>query len=253
MKVTVCQLSDPFAEFESVWSELAAQSRESDLVVLPEMPFHPWVAWTDRYDPETWKASVAAHDLWVERAGELGAAAVAGSRPIITPKGNRHNRAFIWEQGTVTDGHDKYYLPEEPGFWEATWYSRGVGSFDAMDLGAYKAGFLLCTEMWFTDRAREYAVQGVQVLLTPRVTELGWVDKWVAGGRAAAVMSGAFSLSSNRSGSNNGVDFGGVGWVIDPDGVVLATTSDSEPIVTVEIDVTRADAAKLTYPRYVEE
>jgi N-carbamoylputrescine amidase len=253
MKVTVCQLPDPSSHFESVWSELAAQSQGSDLVVLPEMPFHPWVAWTDQYDQGSWNASVEAHDVWVERAGELGAAVVAGSRPINTDTGIGHNRAFIWEQGTVADGHDKYYLPEEPGFWEATWYARGDGTFDAMDLGDYKAGFLLCTEIWFTDHAREYARQGVQLLLSPRVTELPWVDKWIAGGRAAAVMSGAFSLSSNRAGSNNGVDFGGVGWVIDPDGVVLATTSDSEPIVTVEIDLTHADAAKLTYPRYVRE
>ncbi len=253
MKVTVCQLPDPPEDFQAAWKELASQSKGSDLVVLPEMPFHPWVAWTDRYDPAEWDQSIASHDLWIERLSELGADAVAGSRPVRTATGAGHNRAFIWEQGSVSNGHDKYYLPEEPGFWEATWYSRGDGTFDAMDLGEQKTGFLMCTEMWFTDRAREYARQGVQLLLTPRVTELPWVDKWLSGGRAAAVMSGAFSLSSNRFGSNNGVDFGGLGWVIDPDGEVLGTTSEYEPVLTVDIDLTHADGAKLTYPRYVAE
>lgn len=253
MKATVCQLPDPSDQFEAAWTDLVRQSQGSDLVVLPEMPFHPWVAWTNQYDPAVWDAAVFAHDTWIEMLGELGAAGVAGSRPIRTETGIGHNRAFVWDGGSLHNGHDKYYLPEEPGFWEATWYSRGDGSFDAMELGPHRIGFLLCTEMWFTERARGYARQGVQLLLTPRVTELSSVDKWLAGGRAAAVMSGAFSLSSNRTGSNNGVDFGGVGWVIDPDGEVLATTSESEPIVTVDIDLTDADAAKLTYPRYVRE
>jgi N-carbamoylputrescine amidase len=66
-------------------------------------------------------------------------------------------------------------------------------------------------------------------------------------------MSGAFSLSSNRSGSNNAVDFGGRGWVIDPNGNVLATTDDKNPVVTLGIDPAGADGAKETYPRYVEE
>ena len=69
------------------------------------------------------------------------------------------------------------------------------------------------------------------------MTESQSVDKWLAGGRAAAVMGGAFSLSSNRAGSNHGLTYGGLGWVIGPDGQVLATTSDSEPFVTVEIDL----------------
>lgn len=253
MKVTVCQLPDPPSGFDEAWTALARESQGSDLVVLPELALHPWVAWTDERDDSEWDKAVAAHDSWVQRFGELGAAYVAGSVPVRTDSGVGHNRAFVWGDGGLVAAHDKYYLPEEPGFWEASWYSRGDGSFEAMGVGDLRAGFLLCTEMWFTDRAREYARQGVQLLLTPRVTEAAHVDKWVAGGRASAVMSGAFSLSSNREGSANGVDFGGVGWVIDPDGGMIATTSRDTPVVTVEIDPDLANRAKLTYPRYIPE
>lgn len=253
MRVTVCHLPDPPRRFEEAWSELCRRASGSDLVVLPEMPFHPWVAWTDQFEPAEWDAAVASHIAWMERLGELEASAVVGSRAFTTESGTGHNRAFIWDRGAVVDGHDKYYLPEEPGFWEATWYSRGDGTFSAVDFDNARAGFLLCTEMWFTERAREYARQGIQLLLTPRVTERSTSDKWLAGGRVAAVMSGAFSLSSNRTGSNHGVDFGAGGWVIDPDGEVLATTSELEPAVTVDIDLEEADAAKMTYPRYVRE
>lgn len=253
MKVTVCQLPDPPTGFEEAWLDLCRETTGSDLVVLPELALHPWVAWTDQKDDSEWDESIAAHTRWVSRFNELGSRYVVGSIPVRDPSGVAHNRAFVWGGGQLVEGHDKYYLPEEPGFWEATWYSRGDGRFDAMDLGELKAGFLLCTEMWFTDRAREYGRQGVQMILTPRVTEAGHVDKWIAGGRASAVMSGAFSLSSNRDGSSHGVDFAGTGWVIDPDGAVMATTSRDNPFVTVEIDPALADAAKLTYPRYVPE
>ena len=253
MKVTICQLPDRPDDFERAWAALCSHASGSDVVVLPELPFHPWIAWTKDYDAGTWNDAVASHEKWISRLSELGAGSVAGSSPVNAVQGARHNRAFVWEAGTAEFGHDKYYLPEEPGFWEASWYQRGDGMFEAMKLAGHDVGFLLCTEIWFTDRARQYARQGIRLLLTPRVTEATTADKWIAGGRAAAVMSGAFSISSNRSGSNNGVDFGGVGWVIDPDGSVLATTSQEEPFVTVEIDPTEADRAKETYPRYVPE
>jgi N-carbamoylputrescine amidase len=59
-------------------------------------------------------------------------------------------------------------------------------------------------------------------------------------------------LSSNRSGlSKDGeIRFGGNGWIIDPDGKVLGVTSSKEPFLTIDIPLTAAEEAKLTYPRY---
>jgi N-carbamoylputrescine amidase len=106
--------------------------------------------------------------------------------------------------------------------------------------------------LWFLHRARRYGRQGIQVLLCPRATPSGTVDKWLAGGRVAAVVSGAYCLSSNLSGKAPFGAWGGMGWVIEPeDGTVIATTTPDHPFVTVEIDPTRADTAKSTYPRYV--
>jgi N-carbamoylputrescine amidase len=66
-------------------------------------------------------------------------------------------------------------------------------------------------------------------------------------------MAGAYCLSSNHSGSADGVVFGGGGWMIGPDGDVLGVTTDDEPFITLEIDLGAAEAAKLTYPRDVKE
>jgi predicted amidohydrolase len=255
MRVSVCELSNDSNELERDWRALVAhvKSQASDLVLLPEMPFHAWLAQTRQVDPQRWQASVAAHDRWLRRLEELGPTIVVGTRPV-TQDGKRLNAGFIWDKGTGYRAvHHKYYLPDEPGFWEATWYDRGSGDFAVADRGAARIGFLICTELWFTAHARDYAKQGVSLLVCPRATPLASAGKWVAGGRVAAVISGAFCLSSNfNGGDENGIAWGGHSWIIEPEeGQVLGVTSRERPFLTLEIDLATARAAKKTYPRYV--
>ncbi|MCI0772757.1 MAG: carbon-nitrogen hydrolase family protein [Chloroflexi bacterium] len=250
MKVTVCESSDPLQEAE--WSRLVEHvaNAQSELVLLPEMPFSPWIAATKPFATEKWEAAVEAHSSWLKRMSDLAPALVLSSRPVA----QRRNEGFIWdEESGYRPVHDKYYLPDEAGFWEATWYARGDLDFSVAQAGAARMGFAICTEIWFTEHARAYARQGIHLLACPRATERSTVDKWIAGGRAAAVMAGAFCLSSNRSGEGSGLDWGGNAWIIDPDGQVLGLTSREDPFITLDLNLEQAEAAKSTYPRYVSE
>src|SRR3989344_1344460 len=58
------------------------------------------------------------------------------------------------------------------------------------------------------------------------------------------------SLSSNRADHAAGT-YGGAGWVISPDGALLARTTAEQPFCTVDIDLNAATTAHGTYPRYV--
>lgn len=256
MRVTVCELPHDPSPRDEAWARLVDHCREdgSDLVVLPEMPFSVWLAATKEVEPERWDEAVATHDTWLERLGELGAPIVIGARPVVVD-GSRRNEGFVWEDGTYTATHHKYYLPDEDGYWEATWYDRGPApEYPAVELEAVTAGVLLCTEVWFTEHARTLARGGVDILATPRATEWDTRERWLTGGRVAAMMSGAFGLSSNHSGTDAiGMRWGGYGWIVDPNGTVLATTSEDEPFATVAIDLLDAAKAKATYPRYVAE
>ena len=78
-------------------------------------------------------------------------------------------------------------------------------------------------------------------------------DKWLACGRTAAVVAGAYCLSSNHAGAADKMQFGSAGWIIDPDGVVLATMDVEQRFVTVGIDLGRAVAAKSNTPRFVHD
>lgn len=254
MKVTVCELSDQSEDLERDWERLVThvQAQQSQLILLPEMPFYPWFGITPVFEERVWQATVAAHDEWQERLIELAPAIVLGTRPV-NRGGQRLNEGFCWAPETdYRIAHDKYYLPDEAGFYEASWYSRGNGSFTPLQCGAACVGFEICTELWALDHARLYGKEGVHVIVTPRATPQSSLDAWVVGGRATAITSGAFSLSSNHiTSAADAVHLGGQGWIIAPDGKVLGLTSEEQPFVTKELDLSEAERAKRTYPRYV--
>lgn len=254
MRVTVCELNDEPSAFARDWELLAAhvKAQQSELVLLPEMPFHPWFAVTPHFDPNIWQSAVAAHDDWLPRLIELSPAIVIGTRPI-NRNGQRLNEAFCWSEdlGYVAC-HYKYYLPDEADFWEASWYDRGDGGFTPVRCGAALVGFAICTELWEMQTAQLYGKAGVHIDVTPRATPKASLDKWLVAGRAAAIISGAFSLSSNHiSTEKDLVHLGGQGWIVSPEGQVLGLTSPEQPFITADIDLNVAEEAKRTYPRYV--
>lgn len=255
MKITVCELRNGSDILDQEWEKLVShvKSEGSDLVLLPEMPFYPWVALTKQVKAEVWQASVEMHDRWMTRLTELTPAIVLSTRPVIS-KGKHLNEAFVWDkEAGYTAVHHKYYLPDEEGWWEASWYERGAKDFTVIQSRRGRIGFLICTELWFNVHAREYARQGIELLVCPRATGITSTDKWIAGGRTAAVVSGAFCLSSNFSYTEGDVmKWGGSGWLIEPEGGrVLGVTTRQQPFLTLEIDLSVAEAAKHTYPRYV--
>jgi N-carbamoylputrescine amidase len=255
MKVTVCELPNESSALENAWKQLVdhVQTQGSELILLPEMPFYRWLAHTRDVDADQWEQAVKAHETWITRLSDLAPATVISTRPIAI-NGVHQNTGYIWEPGGEAETvHTKYYLPDEAEFWEASWYERGDGDFSLADTSKGKIGFLICTEIWFNHHARNYGKQGMQILACPRATPRRTAPKWIAGGQAAAVVSGAYCLSSNLGGTTpEGGDYAGVGWIIEPDeGKVLGLTSPEQPFLTLDIDLAEADKAKETYPRYV--
>ena len=257
MKATVCELRNDPAGLEADWQKLAGhvQAEGSEFVLLPEMPFHPWLAASEAVSVSAWEESVKAHEAWIAgRLPDLIPAVVGGTRPVIVDD-RRLNEAFLWDkQGGLHGIHFKYYLPNEEGFWEATWYEQGKKDFSVTEAAHIKLGYLICTELWFNEHARDYGKAGAHIILCPRATPPSTVDKWIAGGRVVSVVSGAYSLSSNFGGVGAGkTEWGGGGWIIEPEeGVVLGITTKEQPFLTLDLDVSAAGNAKKTYPRYVK-
>jgi len=256
MRATVCELPHPPALLDPAWAALCAHTRaeRSELVLLPEFAFVEPVWETLPMDLARWDAAVALSDAWQARLHELGADWVVGARPV-TEDGRRFNEGFAWSrEGGYTSLRRKFHLPDEPGGWEARWFERGDAAFPRFLAGPLAFGLNICSELWALDTYGLYAeraAQGaVQAILSPRATAAATTAKWLAVGTVAAVRTGAFSLSSNRVDAAAGT-YGGAGWVISPDGVLLARTTAEQPFCTVDLDLQAVTDAQATYPRYV--
>ena len=251
MKVTVCELPHEPARLEAAWQQLCAHVAQhaSELVVLPEIAFSGPLWRTEAFDPAVWRDAEAAHARWLPRLGELGATWVIGTQPV-TVGAERFNEGFLWS-GDAGLAHlrRKHFLPDEPEGWEAHWFARGDAAFPVYRAGALSFGLNVCTELWALESFAGYRAQRVAAIVAPRATWAASTGKWVALGVVAATATGAYCVSSNRV--DAGGPCGGVGWVIDPDGAVLARTSPAEPYCTVDLDLARVAAAATTYPRYV--
>src|SRR5215472_14838463 len=179
-----------------------------------------------------------------QQVRELSASVVLGTHPLIEGE-LRLNRGFYWTPRDDSRGvHDKYYLPNEAGFYERCWFDRGRREFTLARVQELAIGFLICSEVMFNERARYYGGQGANIIAVPRAT--GGHERWVVAARMAAIASGAFVISSNRAQDRV---FGGRGLVVGPDGDVLASTSSPAPFATVDIDLAESTRAKNTYPR----
>jgi len=256
MKLTVCEFSDDPSALLKDWKALVpyVYNERSDLVLLPEMPACPWFAADAQFDEKRWQYALQEHDQLVRELTALAPATVLATRPLEQNQ-KRLNEAFVWnEKFGYQPVHRKTYFPDEPGFFEAKWFHPTPRDFTPYVFGNLKIGFLICTELMFNEWARHYGRQGCHIIAVPRATEKATVERWLIALRMAAIVSGAFVLSSNHVGLGpSGVHFGGAGAIVSPEGEVLAVTSHREPFITIDVDLKEAEAAKKRYPRYVVE
>ena len=249
MKITVCELPDETARRARAWADLVCYLRAAptDVVVLPEMPFCEWEMFRTRsVDLAAWRAALAAHDAMMARLAELETRMVLSSRPVEA-QGKRFNQGFSW---TREDGYRgsraKYYLPDEPDGWEASWFDRGDREFPPQNAGSVRVGFQLCTELLFSQAAWEIGQRGGQLIAAPRAT--GGHRRWSMAACLAAILGGCFVASTNRRSYDDDA-FAGRSWLVSPEGEILLETSADSPFLTAEVDLSAVDRARQTYPR----
>lgn len=257
MKVTVCQLSGRTNDLSLEWNQLITHCKQEkpELLLLPELPFYAWFTTTKGFNDNIWNDAVKKHDEWEKRIPELDVNYVLYTR-ATNEKNNRYNKGKIYLKETTTiEVHTKHYLPNEEGFWEANWYHPGEKMFLVHEFDNFKVGFQICSDMWFLNHSRDYGQQGIDLLAVPRCTEKATVKKWIIGGQAVGIVSGAYCISSNHHGLalDGKTELGGAGWIIDPDGDILGVTSEEKPFLTLDIEIDKSRKAKSTYPRYMKE
>jgi N-carbamoylputrescine amidase len=250
VRITVCELPHEPTALVTAWARLREHTwqHESELVLLPEFATAEPVWESPHFDAARWAAAEAVSNSWLELLRELHATHVVGTRPVSI-EGRPYNQGYLWSAAGLAPLRCKFLLPEEPGSWEARWFQRGDREFPVYRAGELSFGLNICSELWALETYAAYAELGPQVILSPRATAAATTKKWLSAGVVAAVRSGAFSVSSNRVDPSGAC--GGVGWIVSPDGEVLAQTTADVPFATVEIDLALSRAARESYPRYL--
>jgi N-carbamoylputrescine amidase len=253
-KIAYVQWPDKLSTVGSQWDAIrrSVDRAGADLLVTNEMPFGPWLAKHSSFEKNDCLRSIEVHERALDALRQLNVNAVISSRPIAYGA-QLANEAFVLEDGKYRRIHHKKYFPDESGFFEETWFNGGEPGFEIVQIGAVKVGVLLCTELFFNEHARHYGRLGVDVIVVPRASGK-MLDHWKIAGSMAAVVSGAYVISSNRfSKSADEQVFGGAGFAVSPEGIHTGqTTEDSKlAIAVIDLDVSRAQ--KSQYPCYVKE
>ena len=255
VRLAVCEAPVAMAPGDKGWHALAADARaaHADMFLLNEMPFGPWLCAREEPNFDDLIAVHRLHEKAVRHYPDLGAQVVLGSQPGFE-EGSSVNEGFVWEgEDNMSSVHTKQFLPSEEGWYETQWFERGQREFEVVEVGGIQVAFLICTDIMFNEWARHYGRMGADLIVVPRATPVSTLHRWKTAVQMAAVVSGCYVASSNRAGEEEGIDFGGLGWIVDPSGVVIAETSADEPVVATDIYRSVSAHAKREYPCYVEE
>ncbi|WP_238328015.1 carbon-nitrogen hydrolase family protein [Paraburkholderia mimosarum] len=236
------------------WEQIrrAVSAANADLLVTNEMPFGTWLPEQPQYDAAAAQRWVELHEQALGELSRLDVGAVISSRPVSF--GDRlANEAFVVEGDRYRPIHHKKFFPQEPGFFEESWFVRGMEGFHCVDIGAVRVGVLLCTELFFNEHARAYGKAGADVIVAPRASGTS-LYRWRTAGSLAAIVSGACFVSSNRHGTApRGQVFGGVGFAVSADGQPIGETCEETTLRIATVDPEATRVQKQEYPCYVRE
>jgi N-carbamoylputrescine amidase len=160
-KIAYVQWPDGLLPHGPAWEQIrrSVDAAQADILLTNEMPFGSWLPEQLEYDAAAAQRWVGLHDEALSALGKLEVGAVISSRPIPFD-GRLANEAFVLEAGRYRYIHHKKLFPQEEGFFEETWFSKGVDGFECIEVGPIKVGVLLCTELFFNERARAYGKAG---------------------------------------------------------------------------------------------
>jgi predicted amidohydrolase len=233
-----------------------AGRRGSALVVLPEL-------WTGLgFADETGYRDIAepipgpVTSLLAEKARAWGMC-IAGSMYEAAPDGRFHNTVpLIGPGGDVIGLYRKTHLfdaPNRPDIPPGIVESKKVAPGDRLDVygtNLARIGLSVCSDLRFPEVYREMALKGAEILVCASAFLSPRYDHWEFFLRARATENQCFVVASGQYGKEprSGLAFVGRSMIVDPWGVIVATASDDEGVVTAEIDLGFIETVRERYP-----
>ena len=228
-----------------------AKAGGAGLAVLPEIPLNPWSPATRTPSPDDAEpADGQRQQLLSACARQVGIGVVGGAILIDPSSGKRHNTALVFDKnGTLVSTYRKVHLPDEDGFHEPCHYEPGNTPPEVVRGFALPFGIQICSDMNRPEGCHLLAAMGAAAIFNPRATQASTYERWKLVFRANALTSTAYVLSVARPAPEHGVPLGGPSIAVDPNGEVIAESTDA--VVLVQLDERVVADARRRYPGYL--
>jgi deaminated glutathione amidase len=233
-----------------------AGSRGSDLCVLPELWTGLGFSGPDIYreiaepipGPVTELLSEKARKYGMYISGSMyedaGDGVYYNALPLISPDGNilgNYRKTHLFDAPNRTD------IP--PGIME----SKKVRAGEALEIygtNIARMGLSVCSDLRFPEVYREMTLKGAEVLICASAFLAPRYDHWEFFLRARAAENQCFVVASGQYGKEpkSGLGFVGRSMIVDPWGVIIATASDDEGVVTAHLDLNLVQTVRGRYP-----
>jgi predicted amidohydrolase len=237
------------------------------LVVFPELSLTGYFL-KDQV-PEVALALEAPEVGALRDASRVGGIDIVAGLILESERHYFYNASLYISGGELVHVHRKVYLPTYGLFDEQRYVAAGdqFRAFDA-PLGQnterhWRAGILICEDLWHPSAAALLARQGVDLIICPSASPgrgllqgeaVGTASSYDVMTRTYAQLFTTYVLYCNRSGFEDGVGFWGGSRVVDPVGAVVAEVHGSqESVLFHSLERSAVRRARVAYPLLRDE
>ncbi len=191
------------------------------LAVLPEM-------FSSSFDNDNLQEHGSEFESIIKRFSEFALKnkiAVAGTLPELVNNSIYNTMVFIDTDGNLKAKYKKIHLFKLTG--EHHYYSAGNQTI-VVDSNLGKIGLMTCYDLRFPEVARSLFLKGANMIVVSAQWPTPRRDHWEKLFFARAIENQLYMVGSNRTGTEDGLDFPGTSMIVNPAGELIADAgSDS--------------------------
>ncbi|EAO7496456.1 carbon-nitrogen hydrolase family protein, partial [Salmonella enterica] len=183
-----------------------------------------------------------------QAAREQGIYVVCGVYESIEGDQDRayNTTVFFNRSGELIKAYRKTHLYDAFSYMESDYIAAGNTPYEIIETEFGKIGLIVCYEVRFPEIARQFALQGADLLFVPA----GWVagpmkeDHWETLVRTRAIENTMFVCAADQVGNI----FAGRSMIVDPMGVIVASAGEEETLLVAELDLDRIQRVRGKLP-----
>ena len=231
-KVVLAQIAPSLGDLEGNLEIHLAEIRRAeksgaDLIVFPELSLTGYLLQDLVSDCAQELESSPHLDRLAKASGRV---AVMAGFVELGEGGTFYNSAVCFHRGTVAHRHRKVYLPTYGMFDESRYFGAG-DVFRTFDAAWGRTGILICEDFWHLSSSYLLSQQGMEVLVVMSNSPTKGLDasagtasrtSWLSLGEVVARFLTCHVVYVNRTGYEDGWNYGGGSYVVSPQGRLLA-------------------------------